>query len=279
MNVKTVTKRNRLLLRKDERKHQALQIRRVKRDEIFSQKRGLGGVNTPPFLTCIVPLNVQLDSKSAIAILSSCHDDSVVTSTSSGVVHVSLPVFKQRYAFICPEVDNEFETLDALKVADSVLFLVSALDSPIDEWGEKILAAAIGQGMPSPIVAAMDIESLNPKKRTQEKQNIQKLISKWLPEEKIYQFDKNSDALNLFRRIGSMKRKYLHHREKRPYMLAEHYEYTANEDGDTGTLKVTGYLRGVPLSVNGIVHIPSLGDYQMSHIYAPTDPHPLEKVR
>ena len=42
-----------------------------------------------------------------------------------------------------------------------------------------------------------------------------------------------------------------------------------------GTLQVTGYLRGPPLSVNRLVHIPGYGDYQMSKITAPTDPNPL----
>lgn len=193
------------------------------------------------------------------------------------ILFFSLSIFKQRFSFVCPEVENEFETLDALKVADSVLFLTSAVDEPIDEWGEKILASSIGQGMPSPSVAVMDIESLNPKKRTQEKQNIQKLISKWLPEEKIFQLDKNSDALNLLRRIGNLKRKYLHYREKRPYLLAEDYEYVSDAEGDKGTLRVTGYLKGVSLSVNSLIHIPYLGDFQMSHILSPNDPHPLEK--
>lgn len=46
-----------------------------------------------------------------------------------------------------------------------------------------------------------------------------------------------------------------------------------------GTLEVTGYLRGVPLSVNGLVHIPGFGEFQMSEIDAPEDPYPLEKAR
>lgn len=40
---------------------------------------------------------------------------------------------------------------------------------------------------------------------------------------------------------------------------------------------VSGYLRGVPLSVNGLIHIPGFGDFQMSQIDAPEDPHPIEK--
>lgn len=53
--------------------------------------------------------------------------------------------------------------------------------------------------------------------------------------------------------------------------------FTFNILGLTGTLKVSGYLRGNTLSVNGLVHIPGLGDFQMIQIDAPTDPHPLEK--
>lgn len=46
-----------------------------------------------------------------------------------------------------------------------------------------------------------------------------------------------------------------------------------------GTLKVTGYLRGASLSVNQLVHIPGLGDFQMSQIDAPEDPNKLDKTR
>lgn len=40
---------------------------------------------------------------------------------------------------------------------------------------------------------------------------------------------------------------------------------------------ISGYLRNVPLSVNGLIHIPELGDFQMSQIDAPEDPYPVEK--
>lgn len=43
-----------------------------------------------------------------------------------------------------------------------------------------------------------------------------------------------------------------------------------------GTLKITGFLRGSTLSVNGLVHIPGLGDFQMSQIDAASDPYSLE---
>ncbi|XP_063361365.1 pre-rRNA-processing protein TSR1 homolog [Cydia amplana] len=275
VNAKEFVRRNRHILKKDERRHQALQLRRNKREEVLSKKRALGGTRNPPFLVCVVPLNAQLDVQSALAILRTCSEGAVVSQSENGILHIGLPNFKQRFSFICPETDNEFALLDTLKVADTVLYVSSALDEPVDEWGEKVLALSMAQGMPTPVVVAMDIEGVNPKKRTTEKQNVQKLISKWLPEEKIIQLDKSSDGLNVLRRIGNQKRNILHHREKRPYMLAESYEYVPDAEGESGTLRVTGYLKGMPLDVNGLVHVTGLGDFQMSRIDGHDDPHPL----
>ena len=44
--------------------------------------------------------------------------------------------------------------------------------------------------------------------------------------------------------------------------MAEHIHYEQDEE----KLKITGYLRSRPLSVNGLVHIPGVGDFQMSQV-------------
>ncbi|KAL4710553.1 hypothetical protein ACJJTC_008955 [Scirpophaga incertulas] len=275
VNVKEFVRRNRHILKKEERRHQALQLRKNKREEVLAKKRALGGNRNPPFLVCVVPLNAQLDVQSALAILKSCSEGAIVTQSDNGILHIGLPNFKQRFSFVCPEIENDFALLDALKVADTALYISSALGDPVDEWGEKVLALSMAQGMPTPVVVAMDIEGVHPKKRTSEKQNVQKLVSKWLPEEKVMQLDKSSDGLNVFRRIGNQKRNIIHHRERRPYMLAEKVQYVADSEGEYGTLKISGYLRGTPLNVNGLIHITGLGDFQMSRIDGHDDPHPL----
>ncbi|GBP98503.1 Pre-rRNA-processing protein TSR1 homolog [Eumeta japonica] len=90
------------------------------------------------------------------------------------------------------------------------------------------------QTIPTPIVALMDLESLNPKRRSSAKAAAQKFISKLLPKEKIMQMDTNSE---------------------------DHVEFVPNRNDaeDEGCLKVTGFLRGTPLDVNGLVHIVGLG--------------------
>lgn len=85
--------------------------------------------------------------------------------------------------------------------------------------------------MPTPIVAITDLESIQQKKRNDVKQNIQKLVSKWLPEEKVMVLDKNTDAINVIRRIGNQKRKSILYRDRRPHLYGEEIEYTPDSDG------------------------------------------------
>lgn len=133
--------------------------------------------------------------------------------------------------------------------------------------------------MPTPVVAITDLESVAPKKRHEFKQNMQKIIAKWLPDEKLMVLDKNSDGLNILRRIGNQKRKSVLYRDRRPHLYAENVEFVTNNEGGLGTLKVTGYLRGTALSVNGLIHIPGMGDFQMLQIDAPYDPNKLDKTK
>lgn len=260
------------------------QIRKNKRDEILAKKRLLGGTSTAPFLVCILPLHGHIDAQSALAVLSAADDEAIVDKSLAGVTYITVPRFKQRFAFIIPPTGhgNELAVLDYLKVCDTTLLLTSAItgeDEVFDRWGQKIFNMISAQGIPSPIVALMDMESINPKKKQQLKANVQKFISKLLPEEKIMQLDTNAEGLNMLRRIGGQKKNILHNAANRPHLHAEKVEYVPDADGENGTLKLTGFLRGIPLDVNGLVHIPGLGDFQMSQIDAPTDPHKYDKSK
>lgn len=75
------------------------------------------------------------------------------------------------------------------------------------------------------------MESIAPKKRTEKKQNIQKLVNKWLPEEKVMTLDKNTDGVNILRRVGNQKRKSVLYRDRRPHLLAEEVEYVPDIEG------------------------------------------------
>lgn len=72
-------------------------------------------------------------------------------------------------------------------------------DDIFDKWGKRVLNMAIAQGVPTPIVSLMDLESIGPKRKQQVKANIQKFVSKTFPNERLMCLDTNADALNHFR--------------------------------------------------------------------------------
>lgn len=150
--------------------------------------------------------------------------------------------------------------------------LVSALsdeDDIFDRWGKRFVNMAVAQGVPTPTITVMDLQSLAPNRRVKAKATIQKYIEKSFPECKVSCLESETDGLNMFRRIGGQKQRILYNKDKRPHMYAEQLHFEPNNDasgGDFGTLKVTGFLRGAPLNVNRLVHIPGLGDFQMSKI-------------
>ncbi|XP_058453529.1 pre-rRNA-processing protein TSR1 homolog [Malaya genurostris] len=281
-SVKSVTKKAKKELGREDRRRQANQIRKNKRQEAISLKRALGGATTAPFLTCVLPLHANVDANSALAIIEGCDEDATVQKLPNGIRYMNVPRFRQRFSFICTHTGHgrELEILDLLKVCDSTILLISATEAEdvIDKAGAKILNMALCQGLPTPMVCLMDLESIAPKKRFQVKANVQKAIVTVLPDEKVMSLDTKTDGLNLLRRVGGQKRKILHNKANRPHLFGENVEYVSEMSEDNvGTLKVTGFLRGIPLSVNQLIHIPGLGDFQMSEIYALDDPYKIRK--
>lgn len=55
--------------------------------------------------------------------------------------------------------------------------------------------------------------------------NLQKVISRWLPDEKIMILSRFGDGLPVLRRAGSQKQRYIKYRDMRPHMLGEAVEY------------------------------------------------------
>ncbi|XP_030373387.1 pre-rRNA-processing protein TSR1 homolog [Scaptodrosophila lebanonensis] len=284
VSLKVVSRKHKQQQRKDQRRNQMNQLRKNKREEVWLEKRKLGGQNTAPFLVCLLPLHEQIDPRSALAILESCDSELLVENSPNGTVYINLPRFKQRFAFVIPPVGrgNELVVLDYLKVCDTTMLLTSAAfgeDEIFDRWGQRIFNMISAQGIPTPLVALMDLESINPKKRAAAKQAAQKILSKVLPEEKVMQLDTASEGLNVLRRIGGQKKRIIHNKDNRPHLLSDIVDYVPNADpnNELGTLKVTGFVRGQPLDINGLVHIPGLGDFQLGQIDAVPDPYMLDK--
>lgn len=67
--------------------------------------------------------------------------------------------------------------------------------------------------------------------------------------------------------IGSQKQRAIYQRDVRCHLFAEEATFQQSPDDPTvGTLVVDGHLRYQPLDVNGLVHIPGWGDFQLERI-------------
>lgn len=275
-------------LRKDARRNQLLQYRKKKREQVLAQKRNLGGFSSAPILICVIPLQSNTDIKNIVSVVSSMDDKAANVATSpSGITHISVPRLKQRFAIIVPPVGDILATLDAAKVATTILFVTSVTSQTndnmpeiIDDWGKEIIVSCLAQGLPATIVAVHNIQKLHIKKRQEYKQSVQRAISKLLPEEKVFELDTTADCLNMLRRAGSQKQKSLFYKDIRPHLLAEEVSFESDRDSlDCGTVTISGYLRGTtPLSVNSLIHISGFGSFQMSCIKTSRDPYLIEHM-
>lgn len=288
-SIKAASKQAKREQSREVRRLQSKQLRVKKRYEVYEKKRNLCGSLAPPILITIVPLQEDFDIKKVVTLLSECDETACVSTSPQGITHISLPRFKQRFSLLVPPIGNTFATLDAIKVSTTVLFLTSVVDdnnsyrsNTIDTWGEEILESSILQGLPTSIVAVTGLELIPIKKRHEIKQQTQDIITKWIPDEKIISLDKQTDGLNLLRKAANQKQRNIIFRTKRSYLLAEKVKYTSDNNdnnNNTGTLEISGYIRGKILSVNNLIHIPGFGDFQMSRIDTPNDPYPLEKSK
>ncbi|PKY39724.1 DUF663-domain-containing protein [Rhizophagus irregularis] len=246
-----------------DRRNAAKLEQQKKREEVLKENRFFEGRHGTPKIVAVIPLCTDVNSYSAVkSIYSSIgvQDPPIL----KGVAQLNAERFKQKIQFVLLE-RNFVDILDACKVADYVLFVVSA-EVEVDNFGELCLKAMQSQGLPTVITTAMHMEKIPQKKRNDVKKSLLSYMRYFFPdEEKIHSVDQIQDALNVLRTICTQRPKPILWRDIRPYMLAEELVYEAN---DEGTLKVTGYSRSVPFSANRLVHLQNFGDFQLNQITA-----------
>lgn len=76
----------------------------------------------------------------------------------------------------------------------------------------------------------------------------------------------SSEVNNALRALCEGKPADVRWREGRPWVLAEEVGFDDSMEGGKGTLKVTGVVRGTPLSVDLLVHLTGREDYRISRV-------------
>eukprot|EP01029_Cantina_marsupialis_P028652 TRINITY_DN777829_c0_g1_i1.p1 TRINITY_DN777829_c0_g1~~TRINITY_DN777829_c0_g1_i1.p1 ORF type:complete len:865 (-),score=217.34 TRINITY_DN777829_c0_g1_i1:203-2674(-) len=180
---------------------------------------------------------------------------------------------KRIQVITCPR--EQVAMMDMAKVADLIIFVMdvnqdvdlSANDKQFtDEKGDLIITAIKGQGIPSVMGVYQNLQSVPKGKSRKSHKNLAAEIFQFQfgRDVKILDFDICDELL--LRAVLSCSLKPIGWRDNRSYMLAHEMELNASE------VRISGYLRGRPLDVNQLVHVPGCGSFQLSHIEKSHDP-------
>lgn len=155
---------------------------------------------------------------------------------------------------------NFYAALDACKVADYVVFVLSS-SVEVDPWGDTLLRTLQAQGLPEVVSVVSPDAQLDPKSRPGVLKSLLSFIQYFVPEQtRIFDLHVGSDRLSALRSLSEGKPADVRWKEGRCSILGESVSW------EDGVLKVTGVVRGTSLSPNRLVHIPSFGDYQVSQV-------------
>lgn len=269
VGIKALTKRRVDNQNKNQRKNRMVQLRRNKREEIVNKKRCIGTLTGCPHIVSIIPLSREVNCHDVIEQLVQCDPEAKSRMTETNTYCLDSSRFKAKYNFMIPNPMNHNAIIDAVKITDTCVFVISSQNEPIDSFGESLLDLIYSFHLPTSMFVVQGLKSLPIKTLSVTKNDLQKLVESKVPETKLCPLDSESDALNILHKISQHKLKPFKFNDLRPYMLADKVEYEQDKlNPYVGTLKLTGYLRSRNLNANMLVHLPSIGTFQISRIEA-----------
>ncbi|KAG8685246.1 hypothetical protein FRC08_013226, partial [Ceratobasidium sp. 394] len=156
--------------------------------------------------------------------------------------------------------------LDASLAADYTLLALSSV-TEVDAWGERLLRCLQSQGGLHNVVSVVQ-HPANEKPQPGVQKSLLSFVQYFVPtQSRVYDLSTEADARNAARalcegvpRIGTAGTNW---RDGRGWLVAEGADWD-----ESGELRVTGVVRGSSISANRLVHISSLGDFQVSKILA-----------
>ncbi|KAF8116583.1 hypothetical protein N665_0016s0014 [Sinapis alba] len=227
-------------------------LREQKRAAVLKEKRASGGSTSSPRVIVLFPLSASVDLNSlgqdVLKLLLSDDDD------RSGVISSS-PVASSEYKLRATNVSNF-----------------------IDSFGSQCLSVLRIIGLPSTTVLIRDLPSEMKKKNDLKKMSASQLASEFPEGCEFDPADTRDELLKSMRLFKAQRLTVPHWRSQRPYVVAEKVGMlVADESSGKCILLLYGYLRARKLSVNQLVHVSGVGDFQLSEVEVLKDPFPLNE--
>ena len=276
------------------RRNTAKQTQILKRQALVASTRLFNGTDGVPRIVAVVPLCSDVYSRDAVNGLVNSLGSDVGECPQSGTYRLKYKFtlvficgipecyffyraerFKTSLHFILLSYRTLYAALDACKVADYVVFVLSATRE-VDEWGDLLLRCLQAQGLPEVVTVVAtsgssgvehhDITPHDSKSRSAIMKSLLSFVRYFVPSQtRVYDLagPRSSDATSALRALCEGKPHDVQWRQGRSWILGEDVQW---DDNDGGTLKVTGIVRGMPWSINRLIHIPNYGDFQQSAV-------------
>ncbi|CCF56034.1 hypothetical protein KAFR_0A05990 [Kazachstania africana CBS 2517] len=258
-----------------QRKNKAKQLKVQKMMTSLESRKLFEGSNGAEKIVTIIPLTADVDSSDIVRKLMVSADlemENLPFMSEEGNVasirNYQIKKFKSTLKIIVPDMSNFLNILDCAKIADFVVFGLSGTSEVDQEFGEQIIRALELQGISSYIGVVPNLSKVHPKEKFQldVKQSLESYFRHFFPnEDHVYNLEKPSDSLIVLRTLCQKLPRPVTWRDNRGYLVAENVDY--NEiSPEAGHLVVQGTVRGIGFHANRLVHVPGLGDFQVSRI-------------
>lgn len=143
----------------------------------------------------------------------------------------------------------------------------------VDEIGQRFLNILINFGLPSVVIALQGLNQVPKEKHRKKLERLhQRYFASLFVEAPVMALDTPQDSQALLRFLATKRLRRVHWREESPYFVIDGCRWETSEETGEEELLVSGYLRGKPMTANGLVHLCYFGSFQMSAVYADRDP-------
>lgn len=246
-------------MNKIDRRNQAKQRRQNHNAEREEKGSVFAGRNAAPRIVAVVPLCGDVECGDILTTLNASVE---VESADAPREGLWIPRFKQKLTYLTPS-RGLVECLDACRVADFVLFVLSA-NEEVDETGEHLLRCIESQGVSTVLTGVYALDRVEPaKKRPDVLKSLKSFITHFFAaQEKVHDLSNRQECSNVMRSLCTTMPKGVRWREDRSWMMVEDCNW------ESGQPVITGVVRGQGLKADRLIQVGEWGDFQIEKITA-----------
>lgn len=281
---------------KAERLNAAKQQRDKKRAQVLEARR----TTVAPRLIALLPLSADVDVKSIWqGLLQACQASEPAPATAAAsktdemgmdielpnaegappmqMQTLSLPDRRRlRFTFLPPPSDlsDPLAIVDVGRAAEVILLLLPGgpQATPVDTDGAAALSVLRALGLPPTVGLVQAPHAAGGQAGLKERSAAKKRASEALlthlnGEHRVMPVDLAADFKQVLRHLADSAHSVPHWRRHRPQLIPDAAQFLPDAaDPTAGTLLLSGYVRGLGLSANQLLHVPTAGDFQIAQI-------------